>query len=557
MSELNDLTQMLDPFGIAKASSAVWRAMLADPEHLARSQQQLAGAWLDFVKNTSARALGKTAQDAAKPAKGDKRFAHPAWDDNPGFSALKQAYLIATSAVLSTIETTPGVDSKMVRRARFFAKQFADAMSPTNFAFFNPLVIEETLRTGGQNLAKGMRNLIEDLQENDGKPALVDKKAFEVGKNVATSRGSVVYRNDLAELIQFEAATAQVYRRPAVIVPPWINKYYVLDLRPENSFVKGMVDRGFTTFVISWRNPDASLRDTTMADYLKRGLLDCSRVASEICGTPDVNLVAYCIGGTLTAMALAYLAGRNEKFVQSATFLASLTDFADAGEIDAFLGEDALAFLEKKMGERGYLDASEMSNSFNMLRSNDLIWSVAVNRYLLGKDAPAFDLLYWNSDSTRMPAAMHTYYLRNMYLENNLVKPGTLQIEGVPLDLGNIHNDVYCVATLEDHIAPWRSVYGMTQTFGGDVRFRLGHSGHIAGIINPPAKNKGSWWSARSTPPDPDAWLASADKHDGSWWNDWHAWLGERSGRLVPARPRGSSEFPPQESAPGTYVLAK
>ncbi|MBV8688885.1 MAG: class I poly(R)-hydroxyalkanoic acid synthase [Candidatus Eremiobacteraeota bacterium] len=537
-------TNLFDPLGIGQASTAVWQAMLSDPEHLLRSQQQLARGWLDMLSGTE-----------EKPPP-DKRFSHPAWEQNPGLRALKEAYLLATDAVLSSIENTPGADPKAIRRAKFFAKQFADAMSPSNFAFFNPLVIEETLRTGGQNLAKGFENLLEDIRENAGRPALVDKKAFRVGENVAVTPGRVVYRNELCELIQYAPSTKSVYQTPVLVAPPWINKYYVLDLQPENSLLKALVDQGFTTFVISWRNPDASMRDLTMRDYLVHGPLECARVTTEITGSKQCDAVGYCIGGTLLAMLLAYLAKRRDPLVGCATFLASLIDFEEAGEIDAFLGEDALAYIEKKMGERGYLEAREMSDSFNMLRSNDLIWSVAVNRYLLGKDAPAFDLLYWNSDSTRMPAAMHSYYLRNMYLENNLVRPNVLEIDGTPLDLGEIKNDIYCVATIEDHIAPWKSVYKLTQLAHGETAFRLGASGHIAGIINPPKKRKGSWWSASDCPADPDAWLQAATKNEGSWWADWFSWLSERGGRKVDAPEIGSREHPPQEAAPGTYVLA-
>lgn len=555
MTAKQNFTSLFDPLGIGQASAAVWQAMLSDPEHLLRSQQQLARTWLEMLE-AGATGQSEKLPDEARPRGGDKRFAHPAWEENPGLRALKQAYLIATDAVLSTIENTPGADPKTIRRAKFFAKQFADAMSPTNFAFFNPLVIEETLRSGGENLAKGMQNLIEDIQENGGRPALVNKKAFRVGHNVGATSGRVVYRNDLCELIQYKATTPTVYETPVLIVPPWINKYYVLDLQPENSFIKSLIDQGFTAFVISWRNPDAEMRDVTMRDYLLRGALECSGIAAQICRSSTANAVGYCIGGTLTAMLLAYLAKRHESGIGCATFLASLIDFEEAGEIEAFLGEDALAYLEKKMGERGYLDSREMSDSFNMLRSNDLIWSVAVNRYLLGKDAPAFDLLYWNSDSTRMPAAMHAYYLRNMYLENNLVRPNVLEIDGTKLDLHDVRNDIYCVATLEDHIAPWKSVYKLTQLVGGNIAFRLGASGHIAGIINPPRKKKGSWWSASDNSPDPDQWLASARKNDGSWWPDWFAWLAQRSGKRVAAREPGSESYPPGEAAPGTYVLA-
>ncbi len=552
-----ELMRMFDPFGIASASTDVWRAMVADPEHLLRSQQKLTNAWIGLMEQSAARASGEPAPEVIVPEKGDKRFTHPMWTENPALSALKQAYLIASQTVISSIGETQGLDCKTVRRAKFFARQFADAMSPSNFAFFNPAVIEETMRTGGQNLVNGMQNLLQDLTENEGRVALVDKSAFQIGRNLALSAGKVVYRNELAELIQYAPSTKTAYAFPVVIVPPWINKYYILDLQPENSFIRNLVDSGHTTFVISWRNPDATMAKTSMEDYLQKGPLQCARVAAEIAGMPAVNLVAYCIGGTLGAMLLAYLAARKDPLVKSATFLASLIDFEDAGEIDAFLGDDALAHLEHKMSERGYLQGAEMGDTFNMLRSNDLIWSVAVNRYLLGKDAPAFDLLYWNSDSTRMPHAMHSYYLRNMYVENNLVKPDALRVLDTPIDLRRVRNDVYCVATLEDHIAPWRSVYKTTHLFSGSVDFRLGHSGHIAGIVNPPSKKKGHWWSAASNPPSPDEWLASAHQHEGSWWPDWNAWLAQRSGTMVKARKPGDKQYPPLEDAPGSYVREK
>ncbi|MGH7757142.1 MAG: PHA/PHB synthase family protein, partial [Vulcanimicrobiaceae bacterium] len=438
---------------------------------------------------------------------------------------MKQGYLLASKAMLDAIDQAPDVDAETKRRVRFFAKQFCDAMSPTNFAAFNPAVIEETLRSSGSNLQRGLHNLLEDARDNAGRPALVDKAAFEVGVNVAQSKGSVVFRNELIELIQYDPTTVQVHERPLVIVPPWINKFYILDLQPANSFIKYAADSGFTTFVVSWRNPDASLAHLDMADYMERGALTAARVAAQIVGSSTVNLIGYCIGGTLTAMLLAYLARTKQRLVKAVTFFAAMTDFANPGDLGAFISEESVGYIESLMKEKGYLDGSQMADTFNMLRANDLIWNVAVNRYLLGKDAPAFDLLFWNSDATRLPRAMHSYYLRNMYLENKLAKADALKVHGVGIDLGRIRNDVYCVATADDHIAPWRSVYRMTQSFGGKTEFRLGHSGHIAGIINPPAGKKGSWWSAPSNPPDADAWRTGAVEHAGSWWPDWSDWL--------------------------------
>jgi len=547
----------LDPLGLGKATMDVWTAMLANPEGLMTGQMEFAKSWLDVAKRSFGTAEDRAVAPVIEAAKGDNRFSHPAWTNNPTFDAIKQGYLLATKAVLDSIEAADA-DAETKARVKFFAKQYCDMLSPTNFAFLNPAVIEETLRTGGENLQRGLNNVLEDIRENRGRPALVDKKAFTVGVNIATTPGAVVYRNDLIELIEYNPTTETVYERPLVIVPPWINKYYILDLQPTNSVIKFAVDSGIRTYVVSWRNPDASMADVTWEDYLKRGPLTATRVASAITGSHDVNMIGYCIGGTLTAELLAYLARSGETLVNSVTFFAALVDFEEAGELRAFLSPEALAFIEQKMDEEGVLDASEMADTFNLLRANDLIWNVAVNRYLMGKDAPAFDLLYWNGDATRLPRAMHRYYLRNMYVENNLSKPGALTFKGVPIDLRCVKNDVYTVATMDDHIAPWRSVYKMTQLFAGDVAFRLGHSGHIAGIINPPTSGKGNYWRAASNPPSADEWLATAQKIDGSWWPDWMRWLSERSGeRIAAPKEPGNKHFKSKMPAPGKYVLEK
>jgi polyhydroxyalkanoate synthase len=546
----------LDPLGINAAAVEVWKAMLAQPESVLGAQVGLAKAWMDVA--TSVWAPRAERKPIIEPAPSDSRFKHPAWSENPIFDALKQGYLLATKAVLDGVDQAPGVDDETRQRVRFFAKQFCDAMSPTNVAFLNPAVIEETQRTGGENLRRGAEHIVEDLRENEGRVSLVDKSAFEVGKNIATSPGSVVYRNELIELIQYAPSTSKVYTRPLLIVPPWINKFYILDLQPSNSFIKYAVDQGFTTFVVSWRNPDASLAHLEMQDYLRLGPLTASRVAAGIAESPDLNIIGYCIGGTLTSMLLAYLARTGEHLVNAATFFAALADFAEAGDIRAFLSDEAIAHLDEEMRKKGVLPGSHMADAFSMLRANDLIWNVAVNRYLLGKDAPQFDLLFWNADATRMPHAMHTYYLRNMYRENNLVKPDALSVDGVPIDLRRVTNDVYAVASVEDHIAPWRSVYKMTQVISGETLFRLGHSGHIAGIVNPPGKEKGHWWSAPSNPPTADEWLSIATKHPGSWWPDWLKWALVRAGKKHRApESLGSAEHPPLDPAPGTYVLEK
>jgi polyhydroxyalkanoate synthase subunit PhaC len=552
------LDEELDPLGVSRAALGVWQAMATHPAALMQTQRSLLDSWMTLALDLAGGQTGAESKAAAiEPAPNDGRWKHPAWNENPLFDALKQGYLLATRAVLESIDEAEGVDEETKSRVKFFAKQFCDAMSPTNFAFLNPAVIEETLRTGGRNFARGAENYIADLRDNDGRPALVDKSAFEVGRNVATSVGQVVYRNELIELIQYAPSTETVYERPIVIVPPWINKYYILDLQPANSFIKYATDIGLSTFVVSWRNPDASLAALGFGDYLELGPLSAIRVAREIAGSEDVNQIGYCIGGTLTAMELAYLAKADPERVRAVTFFAALTDFADVGDLRHFLGEEALAFLEHKLDAEGVLPALHMADTFSMLRANDLIWNVAVNRYLLGKDAPKFDLLYWNSDATRMPAAMHKYYLNHMYVRNDLAA-GKLEHAGVRIDLRSIENDVYSVASIEDHIAPWRSVYKMTQLFGGNVRFRLGHSGHIAGIINPPSSGKGNYWESDANPPTADEWMARARKHAGSWWPDWQAWITERSGERVPASiSPGSAAYPALGPAPGTYVLEK
>jgi polyhydroxyalkanoate synthase len=548
----------LDPLGINAAAFDVWRAMVTQPQALVETQRRLADAWM----RVAAQGLGsvpgaETAAPVIEPAGSDSRWKHPAWRDNRMFDALKQGYLLATQAVLDGIDRAPDVDEATKARVKFFAKQFCDAMSPTNFAFLNPAVIEETVRTGGKNLEHGLQNVLADMRDNAGRPALVDKTAFVVGKNVAASAGAVVFRNELIEVLQYAPTTPSVYARPLLIVPPWINKFYVLDLQPANSLIKFATDNGIQTFIVSWRNPDSSHARLNFDDYIDEGALAAADAVSAITGSDDINQIGYCIGGTLTAMELAYLAKSGRRTINAVTLFAALTDFSEAGDIVHFLGPEATAFIGKRTTSAGVLAASDMADTFNMLRANDLIWNVAVNRYLLGKDAPAFDLLYWNSDATRLPAAMHAYYLDNMYGRNALAK-GELFHRGVPIDLGTVENDVYCVASQEDHIAPWRSVYKTTQLFSGTTTFRLGHSGHIAGIINPPAAGKGSYHEGTTNPPSPDVWLEGARKHAGSWWNDWMTWLSDRSGekRSSPTE-LGSEAFPPLEPAPGTYVLER
>ena len=421
----------------------------------------------------------------------------------------------------------------------------------------NPAALHKAIETGGASVAAGARNLVSDL--NAGRLTMVDAEAFAPGRNLALTPGKVVHRNRLIELIQYSPSTEQVRKTPLLILPPWINKFYILDMQPKNSMIRYLVGQGFTVFVISWKNPDASMDDIGIEDYMDLGALEASDVAREITGSPKVNAMGYCIGGTLLTLTLATLAAKGDDRFDSASFMVSLQDFDRVGDTAVFMDEPAIDLIEQQMMERGYLDSREMSNMFNLLRSNDLIWSNVVNNYLLGNKPPAFDLLYWNADGTRMTRAAHSWYLRNTYIENNLVKPGTVTLKGESIDLARIRLDTYAVGAEKDHIVPWDAAWRITQLFGGDVRFVLASSGHIAGIINPPG-GKGNYWTREVKDADassPEQWLQSATKHEGSWWPDWSAWLSARSGEKGKPPSVGSAKYPPLENAPGTYVLEK
>jgi polyhydroxyalkanoate synthase len=416
------------------------------------------------------------------------------------------------------------------------------------------------MKSGGTNLVKGLKNLLEDLDEGDGqlKIKMTDTAAFKVGQNVATTPGRVVFQNELLQLIQYQPATDTVYKRPLLIIPPWINKFYILDLREKNSFIRWAVQQGHTVFVVSWVNPDARLADKDFEDYMFEGPLAALAAIEQATGEREVNAIGYCLGGTLLGATLGYMAAKKDDRIKAATFFVALLDFAIPGELGVFIDEKQIENLERRMNERGYLEGSEMAQTFNMLRSNDLIWSFVINNYLLGKEPFPFDLLYWNSDSTRMPAKMHSFYLRNMYLKNALKDPGGIRLGGVPIDLRKIKVPAYFISTAEDHIAPWKSTYLGAHILGGPVRFVNGGSGHIAGIINPPAANKYCYWTNDKLPPTPEAWEAAATRHDGSWWNDWQRWIdAQNGGERVPARLPGDGNLKVLEDAPGSYVAVR
>jgi polyhydroxyalkanoate synthase len=485
----------------------------------------------------------------------DKRFAAAAWQANPAYRMLRDAYLLASDWLLKQAETEE-MDPKQRQRLVFHLRQFTDAMSPALLFASNPAAIERALETGGASLAQGARNLMEDLAA--GRLSMADDTAFAPGRNLAMTPGKVVLRNALCELIQYAPTTGQVHARPLLILPPWINKFYILDLQPKNSLVRHLVAQGFTVFVVSWKNPDATMESLDFEDYLRLGILETSDAAREITGAKTLNVMGYCIGGTLLAMALAWLAAQDDARFDAATFIVSMQDFSRVGDTAVFMGEPEVELIERQMMARGYLDAREMSNMFNLLRANDLIWSNVVNNYLMGERPAAFDLLTWNADGTRMTRAAHSFYLRNTYLENRLVQPGGVELAGAKLDLKDITIPVYAVGAERDHIVPWDAAWQVSRLVGGEVRYVLANSGHIAGIINPPG-GKGYFFVAPDSPRAVDAasWKAAAIRHDGCWWADWVAWLAAQSGRKGRPPGLGSAKHPALMDAPGSYVLEK
>jgi polyhydroxyalkanoate synthase len=556
-----DGPQPADPMKLTNTFMDFTAKMLADPNKVLQAQMELWEQYMKLWQVTAQRMMGQKVEPIAEPAKGDKRFADPAWKDEVVFDYLKQSYLLTARWLQQTVKQVEGVDDKTANKVDFYTRQFIDAMSPSNFAMTNPQVVRATVESKGENLVKGLQNLLTDIERGKGKLAIrqTDMKAFKVGENVATSPGKVVYQNKVMQLLQYAPATEQVYQMPLLIVPPWINKFYILDLKPENSFIKWATEQGYTVFVVSWVNPDENLTRLVFEDYMKLGPLAALDAIEKATGEKKVSAIGYCIGGTLMATTLAYMAARGDDRIAACTFFTAQVDFTEPGELGVFIDEDGLASVEELMSKKGYLEGAEMATTFNMLRANDLIWSFVVNNYLMGKDPFPFDLLFWNADATRMPAAMHSYYLRNMYQRNLLIQPGGLTIDGVPIDLRKISIPVYLQAGKEDHIAPAKSVYKATQVYGGPVRFMLAGSGHIAGVVNPPRNKKYQHWlnETAKNPPTLDEWRAGAIEFPGSWWNDWDKWLSAKSGSKVPARVPGAGGLPAIEDAPGSYVKVR
>ncbi|MGQ3016834.1 class I poly(R)-hydroxyalkanoic acid synthase [Phenylobacterium sp.] len=548
-----------DPFHIAPALTEVMGKLASQPDRLVRAQADLLTRYMDLWQSTARRMAGETPTPVATPAKGDKRFLDPDWSDNPVFDVMKQSYLVTADWLNGLVGGVEGVDPMARRRVEFFMKLLTDAFSPTNFLASNPTALREIMATGGESLVRGMENFAADLARGGGQLSIsqTDYEQFKIGENVATAPGKVVFQNELLQLLQFAPSTGEVHEIPLVIFPPWINKFYILDLRPDNSMIRWLTDQGITVFVVSWVNPDQSLATKTFDDYLRQGIYEATDAAMTQAGVKAVNTVGYCIGGTLLSAALAHMAAKGDKRIASATFFAAQQDFAEAGDLLLFTDESWLKDLEQKMdAEGGVLSGQAMADTFNVLRSNDLIWSFFVNNYLMGKEPRPFDLLFWNSDQTRMPKALHMFYLRKFYGQNALAK-GELEVDGIKLDLGTVKTPIYVQSSREDHIAPAVSVYRGARLFGGPVTFTLSGSGHIAGVVNPPAAKKYQHWTFDQLPATLAEWQAGAVETPGSWWPHWAEWLKGHSGGLVPARDPGKGPLKPLEDAPGSYVKVK
>jgi polyhydroxyalkanoate synthase len=536
-----------DPMSFGKALAQFGAEIARRPVPTAQALGRYGAGMAVAAAAAAGRAMGLDTPEAVPPPPKDKRFVDPAWERNAAFFGLLQSYRLFDRLVDDLLKVAD-LEEPWGGKARFALRGMVDALAPTNFFWTNPAALKRAFDTGGWSLVRGMRNFLNDLVTNDGLPQKVDRSAFRLGENLATTPGKVVFRNELMELMQYAPATDTVHEIPLLSSPPWINKYYIMDLAPERSFVEWAVKQGHTVFQISYRNPDRSMGGVRLDDYLLEGPRTALDVIGDITGATKVNMVGLCLGGTLTAMLLAWLAARGDDRVNSATLLNTLIDFSRPGVLGAFSDPEAVARVEARMAKRGYLESDEMSRTFDFMRANDLIWSYVASNWLMGEDPPAFDILAWNADGTRMPAAMHSFYLRACYIENQLAR-GEMELAGTRLNLA----DAYLLSAKEDHIAPWKAAYATTQLLAGNVRFVLSSSGHIAGIVNPPSP-KSKHWTNSENPPDPEAWLATAEEHQGSWWEDWTAWIGERAGGRRPPPPLGNDRYKPIGDAPGTYV---
>ncbi|MFT4075675.1 MAG: class I poly(R)-hydroxyalkanoic acid synthase [Asticcacaulis sp.] len=546
-----------DPFQVGPAMTEVMNSLAQKPDKLVEAQSELLTGYMELWGKMTRRTLGTEAAPGGKSA--DKRFADPHWQENIMFDMMRQSYLLSSNWINKLISSAEGIDPMVKRRAEFFTKLLTDAMSPSNFLFSNPAALKALVETSGESLVKGMERFADDMARGDGKLKIsqADTDSFVVGRNVATTPGKVIYRGPYFELLQYSPTTEQVRDIPLLIFPPWINKFYILDLQSKNSLIKWLVDQGFSVFLVAWVNPDASMKDTTFEDYLFGGVYEAVQKVIEQTGAKSVNAVGYCIGGTLLGCALAHMAAKGDRTISSATFFTAQHDFSEAGDLLLFTSETWLKELERQMDAAGgVLPGSAMADTFNSLRANDLVWSFFVNNYLLGKELTPFDLLCWNADQTRMPKALHMFYLRKFYGENALTNH-KLTLAGVDIDLKKVTIPIYEQAGREDHIAPPGSVYKGSKLFGGPVTFMLAGSGHIAGVVNPPDAKKYMHWLNEAHPDTLKEWIDTAVEHPGSWWPHWAGWLNERAGKMVPARDPANGKLKPLMDAPGSYVMVK
>ncbi|HET9160742.1 MAG TPA: class I poly(R)-hydroxyalkanoic acid synthase [Caulobacteraceae bacterium] len=548
-----------DPFHVGPALTEVMSKLAADPDGMMRAQADLYARYMDLWQATARRIAGEKSEPVIKPPAGDKRFNDPEWENQPVFDVMKQSYLLTTDWLNSLVGQVKNVDPMTKRRVEFFMKMLTDAFSPSNFLISNPVALREAIATKGESIVKGMENFAADLERGHGALAIsqTDFQPFKVGENIATAPGKVIYQNDILQLLQFSPTTEQVYEIPLLIFPPWINKWYILDLRVENSMIRWLTGQGFTVFVASWVNPDGELAKKTFEDYMFEGVYAATEQVMKQCGVTQVNTVGYCIGGTLLSCALAHMAAKGDKRISSATFFAAQQDFVEAGDLLLFTDEAWVSDIERRMDqEGGVLPSQNMADTFNSLRANDLIWSFFVNNYLLGKEPRPFDLLFWNSDQTRMPKTLHLFYLREFYGKNRLAK-GDLVFGGETLDLHNVKTPVFIQSSKDDHISPYRSVYRGAKLFGGPTTFIMAGSGHIAGVINHPDARKYQYWINETLPADVEDWRDGSVEHPGSWWPYWAEWLKAKSGKKVTARDPSKGPLKPLEDSPGSFVLVR
>jgi len=534
-----------------------WAGLFPDPAKIAEAQ---VGMWTEGLAIWQ-RALGQRKEPTEEELKAekDKRFNAPQWRESPIFDMIRQSYLLVSDRLLGGVEAIEGIDEKQREKLRFATRAFVDAMAPSNFAMTNPLVIERALETKGESLLKGLENMLRDLKK--GQLTHTDPNAFEVGRNIAVTPGKVVKRTPLYELIQYSPTTDEIRETPLIIFPPWINRYYILDLNPKKSFIKWAVDQGLTVFVVSWKSADETLAETTLDDYVLRGQVDAIDTVRDLLGVTSVHVIGYCVAGTTLAATLALLAARGEADkVASATFFTAQVDFSEAGDLNLFVSDEMMQMIEQMSAEKGYMDGRYMAATFNMLRGRDLIWNYVTNNYLLGEDYPPFDLLHWNGDTTNLPAKWHQAYLRDFYRDNKLVRPGGIEVDGTPIDLRKVETPCYVQSGREDHIAPAHSVWKITRHFKGPLRFVLAGSGHIAGVVNPPEAGKYQYWTNDAKADTLEDFIEGATETKGSWWPDWIKWIGAQGEKKVPAkgaRVPGKGKLKAIEDAPGRYVRGR